>query len=118
MTTSPAANSRNSASRASLRRWAFLHCEKSGSSASTAAQSRALGFSQGRSRSEAPAVRSDACIARTLLLLHWAVRMEQRTLASRIGAGLSTGASAWDAATEAAREARRNGLEPGEVDLA
>src|SRR5207237_7364133 len=44
--------------------------------------------------------------------------MEQRTLACRIGAGLSTETSTWDAATEAAREARRDGLAPGEVDLA
>src|SRR5262249_38130920 len=44
--------------------------------------------------------------------------MEQRAGACPIGAGLSTGGSAWGAAAEAAREGRRNGLEPGDVDLA
>ena len=44
--------------------------------------------------------------------------MEPRTLACRIGAGLSTSGSAWDAATEAAREARSGALGRAEVDLA
>ena len=44
--------------------------------------------------------------------------MEPRTLACRIGAGLSTSESAWDAATEAAREARGGALGRAEVDLA
>jgi small ligand-binding sensory domain FIST len=44
--------------------------------------------------------------------------MESRTLACRIGAGLSTSEAAWDAATEAAREARGGALARGEVDLA
>jgi small ligand-binding sensory domain FIST len=38
--------------------------------------------------------------------------------ACRIGAGLSTSASAWDAAAEASRSARGAGLGRGEVDLA
>ncbi len=44
--------------------------------------------------------------------------MEPKTLACRIGAGLSTSESAWDAATEAAREARGGALGRAEVDLA
>ncbi len=44
--------------------------------------------------------------------------MEPRRLACRIGAGLSTGGSAWDAATEAAREARAGVVGREEVDLA
>jgi small ligand-binding sensory domain FIST len=44
--------------------------------------------------------------------------MESRTLACRIGAGLSTSESAWEAATEAAREARGGALGGAEVDLA
>lgn len=44
--------------------------------------------------------------------------VESRTLACRIGAGLSTSESAWDAATEAAREARGGALGRAEVDLA
>jgi small ligand-binding sensory domain FIST len=44
--------------------------------------------------------------------------MARETLACRIGAGVSTSASAWDAATEAARAARRGGLGRGDVGLA
>ena len=44
--------------------------------------------------------------------------MESRTLACRVGAGLSTSESAWEAATEAAREARGGALGGAEVDLA
>jgi small ligand-binding sensory domain FIST len=44
--------------------------------------------------------------------------VESRTLACRIGAGLSTSESAWDAASEAAREARGGALGRAEVDLA
>ncbi len=44
--------------------------------------------------------------------------MDPRTLACRIGTGLSTSESAWDAATEAARAARRDARGPTEVDLA
>ena len=44
--------------------------------------------------------------------------MEPRTLACRIGAGLSTSESAWEAATEAARGARAGTLGGAEVDLA
>jgi small ligand-binding sensory domain FIST len=44
--------------------------------------------------------------------------VESRTLACRIGAGLSTSESAWDAATDAAREARGGALGRAEVDLA
>jgi small ligand-binding sensory domain FIST len=44
--------------------------------------------------------------------------MGSRTLACRIGAGLSTSESAWDAATEAALEARGGALGGAEVDLA
>ncbi len=44
--------------------------------------------------------------------------MESRTLACRIGAGLSTSPSAWEAATEAAREARGGGRGRDAVDLA
>src|SRR5437867_10118171 len=44
--------------------------------------------------------------------------MESRTLAGRIGAGLSSERSAWDAATEAAREARGGTGRSSEVDLA
>jgi small ligand-binding sensory domain FIST len=44
--------------------------------------------------------------------------VESRTLACRIGAGLSTSESTWDAATEAAREARGGALGRAEVDLA
>src|SRR5438876_1466380 len=44
--------------------------------------------------------------------------MEPRTLACRIGAGLSISGSAWEAATQAAREARVGALGRAEVDLA
>src|SRR5438034_5663912 len=44
--------------------------------------------------------------------------MRRETLACRIGAGVSTAASAWDAATGAARAARRGGAGRGEVGLA
>jgi small ligand-binding sensory domain FIST len=44
--------------------------------------------------------------------------MESRTLACRIGAGLSTSPSAREAATESAREARGGARGPIEVDLA
>ncbi|MGH3047992.1 MAG: FIST signal transduction protein [Gaiellaceae bacterium] len=44
--------------------------------------------------------------------------MESRTLACRIGAGLSTSESARDAAREAAREAGGGGLARAEIDLA
>src|SRR5215831_6271808 len=44
--------------------------------------------------------------------------MERGTLASRIGAGLSTSESAWEAATEAARAARGGTLAGAEVGLA
>jgi hypothetical protein len=54
MTTSPGANSLNSASPASLRRCRFPHLEKSGSWASASAQSLAVGRSHGRSSSVRP----------------------------------------------------------------
>ncbi|MGH3045747.1 MAG: FIST signal transduction protein, partial [Gaiellaceae bacterium] len=44
--------------------------------------------------------------------------MESRTLACRIGAGLSTSESARDGAREAAREARGGALGRAEIDLA